>query len=51
VCRKEGVGVVTSSDPKSDGKLEEIAVAIKKRGYLVQLCADVAQLCSELNKP
>ena len=47
------MGVVTSSDPKRGGggklqlQLEEIAVAIKKRGYLVQLCADVAQLCSD----
>ena len=49
----EGVGCGPDGYRKEGGggklqlQLEEIAVAIKKRGYLVQLCADVAQLCSE----
>ena len=46
----EGVGCGPDGYRKEGGggklQLEEIAVAIKKRGYLVQLCADVAQLCS-----
>ena len=53
----EGVGCGPDGYRKEGGggklqlQLEEIAVAIKKRGYLVQLCADVAQLCSVCSEP
>jgi hypothetical protein len=55
VSYMEGVGCGPDGYRKEGGggklqlQLEEIAVAIKKRGVpcaFVQLCADVAQLCS-----